>query len=314
MMPTQRLFDAYLFVDWSARGLPSPARPSADAIWVGECPADGTPPVETYLPTRAAAAAHLLARLRAHAAAGRRVLAGYDFPFGYPAGFARALDLRGPGLPWQRTWLALAALTRDGPRNDNNRFAVATRLNARAGMAAPGPFWGAPGAAAAATLAPTSPGFPYPLGDGTALARLRPCERRLRGVQEAWKLYGAGSVGSQALLGIPRVWRLRRHPDLRAVSRIWPFETGFTTTPVPTAGPFILHAEVWPGILGREAVAAEQARTGAIKDRAQVRLLCRWAAGLDAAGALARHFARPPDLTDDEARAAIEEEAWILGA
>ncbi|HEX5502867.1 MAG TPA: hypothetical protein VFW96_09600, partial [Thermomicrobiales bacterium] len=318
-MAARRLFDAYLFVDWSARGAPSPARPCADAIWIGELAADADAPTETYCRTRAIAAEHLLARLRAHVAAGRRVLAGFDFPFGYPAGCADALDLRGPGyppqvgLPWLRAWLTLAAMIRDGARNDNNRFAVAARLNARADNVAPGPFWGAPRAAVAATLAPTSPGFPYALGDGTALARLRRCERCRRGVQETWKLLGVGSVGSQALLGIPRVWRLRSHPDLRVVSRVWPFETGFTGAPAPPTGPRIVHAEVWPGTLRKEDVAGEQARTGAIKDQAQVRLLCRWAAERDASGDLGRSFDRPPDLTDEGARAAIEEEGWILG-
>ena len=35
------LFDAYVFVDWSARNVLSPAAPSPDAIWVGELGAGG---------------------------------------------------------------------------------------------------------------------------------------------------------------------------------------------------------------------------------------------------------------------------------
>ncbi len=190
---------------------------------------------------------------------------------------------------------------------------MAADLNARLGDATPGPFWGCPEAARAATLRPTSPGFDYPLGGGRTLARLRLADRRVPGVQEVWKLLGAGSVGSQALLGIPRVHWLRQHPDLRAVSRVWPFETGFTPAPSPAVGPCILHAEVWPGILPAAEVVAEVAASAAIRDQAQVRLLCHWAAGLDAAGLLGQLFDTPTDLDAAALRRALDEEGWILG-
>lgn len=66
-------------------------------------------------------------------------------------------------------------------------------------------------------------------------------------MQEVWKLYGAGSVGSQALVGIPVVRRLRYDPRFHAFSRVWPFETGFTRQPTPDGGPSIVHAENFPG-------------------------------------------------------------------
>jgi hypothetical protein len=142
---------------------------------------------------------------------------------------------------------------------------------------------------------------------------LRLTDRRVAGVQEAWKLLGVGSVGSQALLGIPRVHWLRQQPALAAASRVWPLETGFTATPTPRRGPFVLHAEVWPGIVSRAVVRAECASTGAIRDQAQVRLLCRWARRLDAAGEFGAHFAAPPDVEDQALRAVLQEEGWILG-
>src|SRR5207248_2501180 len=100
----RRLFDAYVFVDWSARNVPSPARPCADTIWIGEyAPGDGAPR-ETYCPTRQGATDHVFRALSRHVAAGRRVLVGFDFPYGYPAGLAAALGLAGPEPAWLRTW------------------------------------------------------------------------------------------------------------------------------------------------------------------------------------------------------------------
>ena len=43
-------------------------------------------------------------------ARGKRVLIGFDFPFGYPAGFAARLGLSGP--PWQGVWAEIARLVR----------------------------------------------------------------------------------------------------------------------------------------------------------------------------------------------------------
>src|SRR5215211_9417270 len=69
------LFDAYLAVDWSASAKKAPAKPSRDAIWVGErVVAYGHTPVfepELYFRTRQACLTHLRNRLRAHRDAGR---------------------------------------------------------------------------------------------------------------------------------------------------------------------------------------------------------------------------------------------------
>ena len=78
--------------------------------------------------------------------------------------------------------------------------------------------------------------------------RFRRAEARAPGTQPAWKLLGQGSVGGQALLGIPMLRALRDDPALAPASRIWPFETGFTPRPRAT-GPVIVHAEIWPGIV-----------------------------------------------------------------
>ena len=51
--------------------------------------------------------------LRQFVAGGERVLVGFDFPYGYPAGFAAALDLTGP--PWLAVWRYLVAGCRMTP-------------------------------------------------------------------------------------------------------------------------------------------------------------------------------------------------------
>ncbi|MGE0028946.1 MAG: cobalamin biosynthesis protein CbiG [Thermoleophilia bacterium] len=288
-------FDAYLMVDWSARSTPSPRAPSADAVWVAEL--GGVEDGARYFRTRAAGAAHVRERLLHHVRASRRVLVGFDFPFGYPRGLAAALGLA--GAPWRAVWDALGDAIADDDRNRNNRFAVAAGLNAR--IAGPGPFWGCPPSAAGPHLTAAVTGlFAFPVA---GLARLRATEATTRGVQETWKLLGIGSVGSQALLGIPRVRALRDDPALGAVSRVWPFETGLTDRPSPDAGPFVLHAEIWPGILHVPPDAP-------IRDEAQVHGVCAWAAGRDRDGTLGARFA--PALDAATATAVVAEEGWIL--
>ena len=290
-------FDAYLMVDWSARRTPSPRAPSADAVWVGELGDAGTG--ARYLRTREAAVAHVRDRLRRHVGASRRVLVGFDFPCGSPRGLAAALGL--PGAPWRAVWDELGRTVADDDRNRNDRFAVAAGLNAR--IAGPGPFWGCPPSAAGPHLTATVRGrFGFPVA---GLARLRATEAAMPGVQETWKLLGNGSVGGQALLGIPRVRALRDDPELAAVSRVWPFETGLTDRPSPDAGPFVLHAEIWPGIVRVPPDAP-------IRDEAQVRRMCEWAAGRDRDGTLGALFA--PALDPATAAAVVAEEGWILGA
>lgn len=305
------LFDAYLCIDWSGRNSPSPARPSADAVWLGERTTDGGAG-ETYYRTRTACIDDLRIRLLAHASAGRRVLVGFDFPFGYPAGFADALELTGPEAPWLRLWRELACRISDDALNSSNRLEVAGALNelcqAAGGEHTLGPFWGCPHGRAVPGLAARSPGYPYPVRDDLALPRLRIVDRRCRGIQEGWKLYGTGSVGSQALLGIPRVLHLREDPELAAVSRIWPFETAPNEAAFSGCGPRILHAEVWPSL---RAAFLDPAVTP--RDRAQVRAVATWMAEQDARGELSRWLQLPSDLSPAERIAVSTEEAWILG-
>src|SRR5579883_247924 len=131
-----RLFDTYIIVDWSAARTPKTGR---DSIWICR----RSPAGETVAnpPTRHAARLLLAEMLGEATANGERVVAGFDFPFGYPAGFASRLGLG--GTPWRAVWDEIARLIEDRDDNDNNRFAVAALLNERVSGGA-FPFWGRP--------------------------------------------------------------------------------------------------------------------------------------------------------------------------
>ena len=60
----------------------------------------------------------------------------------------------------------------------------------------------------------------------TGLAERRLVDLHIPSAQPCWKLLGAGSVGGQALTGIPVVRALRDDPRWRDEARVWPFETG----------------------------------------------------------------------------------------
>lgn len=308
-----RLFDAYLFIDWSARNSRTPQTPTADAVWVGESVPEISHNRETYHRTRSEAIRSITSILTNHVKEKRRVLVGFDFPYGYPHGFCRALRLPSGPQSWWAIWAELADRVRDTDDNGNNRFEVASELNSIAGDGKPGPFWGCPGDRVTAALSRFAPAYPFhTIGGG--LQRLRIVETRLRGVLPAWQLFGNGAVGGQALVGIPYVYHLRRHLELVQVSRVWPFETGFGSIRAPGRGPFVLHAEIWPGIASRGVEEYLKAEPPPIRDCAQVRAMCDWAAKCDAEGSLARFFGAPRGLNEQQGKACVEEEGWILGA
>jgi precorrin-8X/cobalt-precorrin-8 methylmutase len=294
MLAGSAVFDAYVMVDWSAESRP---KTGADSIW-WTCLERGPNGLEERAsanpPTRAEAESQLADLLSDLAARGLTVLCGFDFNFGFPQGFAGRIGAK----DWRAVWRRLAAEIKDSDDNSNNRFAVAAELNhAVSGRAAP--FWGRPAAAECATLAATR-------GDFAGLPERRLAETRVTHAKPVWQLAYAGAVGSQTLTGIPRLERLRRHPWLAEVTRVWPFETGLQPL-VKSSDWRIVLAEVYPGLLPYKPV------DGQIKDRVQVDMLARHFAQADAEGRLSAMFAGDPTLSPSE-RAIVEtEEGWILG-
>lgn len=133
-------------VDWSGGGDTGP-RPRKDAIWAAVWRAGRLEPA-TYLRNRAVALDWLAALVSAERVAGRRLLVGFDFPFGYPAGFAaRVTGSADPLALWDWLASALEAL----PAGEG-RFDLAARLNRRF------PGSGRSGSTGCAATFPTCPG------------------------------------------------------------------------------------------------------------------------------------------------------------
>lgn len=299
MSTSAAIFDAYVIVDWSASAVP---RTGADSIWMGISePQDGAPALRLLNPPTRTEAMELLADVLSDMVARDRVVfVGFDFAFGYPAGFARSL--RPADGTWRGVWKEIAARVRDGADNANNRFEVASAFNETI-SGGPFPFWGCPGASAGTAL-----GMTRPEGYGEATLReYRLADRAAKGPQPVWKLAYNGSVGSQTLLGIAALQRLRHHPWIGAVARVWPFETGLAPLTRPQGRDWrVLFAEVYPS-------AFPIAHSDDVKDARQVRGTIDHLARLDTVGELGPLFAGPAQLGEAERRLVEREEAWILG-
>jgi hypothetical protein len=291
-----RLFQAYVMVDWSAAAKPATG---PDSIWVGVLKRNVRFQMafEAHNPaTRAEAETLLNSVLDDLKRKSERALVGFDFPLAFPRGTAAALKLEGE--PWRALMDFIAREVKDKPNNANNRFQVGAKMN-RLMTGEAFPFWGAPERDSQATLSTKRP------REHTAadLPEFRLAEQGIKGPTPIWKLYYQGSVGGQALTGLPVVKRLR---DTRAV-KLWPFETGWRNlTPADLAGAEAVIAEIYPSMFAAKPGARE------VKDEAQVRGACERFNALDEKGQLAPLFG---PARDDARREIIErEEGWILGA
>ena len=296
-----RLFSAYVIVDWSAAAKPTTG---ADSVWIGVMKRDVRFRLtfETFNPaTRQEAETKLASILDDLKKRGERALVGFDFPLGFPRGFSQALALKGE-QPWRAVWDQLNKMVKDKVDNTNNRFGVGSELNRRL-TGGPFPFWGVPPKDTLTTLQPKKTREHGP----DDLPEFRHADTAAKGAHSIWKLYYNGSVGGQAIMGIPAARRLK---DARGdAARVWPFETGFKAlTEADLEGVQVVIAEVYPSLI--KAVPAP----GEIKDAAQVRALAEHFAKLDEAGKLAALFGPPKGLAEDVVTAAETEEGWILGA
>lgn len=285
------MFDSFIVVDWSAANVPRTGR---DSIWV--CRRCGGEEALVNPSTRHAAKTLIAEWLTMARTRDQRVLLGFDFPFGYPAGFAARLGLS--GAPWRAVWDEIAALVQDDDNNRNNRFDVAEALNRRV-SGGPFPFWGCP------ALPPRSHlhSKHHRRHDSDGLAERRLVDLYIPSAQPCWKLLGAGSVGGQALTGIPVVRALRNDPRWRGQARVWPFETGLRA---PAEAPIVI-AEIYPSLWAVSPLPDEP------KDRAQVRTVARFLDERDRTGDLAALFAGDRGLSPAQHSRVETEEAWTLG-
>ena len=291
------LFDTHIVVDWSARSTPSPKRPTKDAIWWAVA-REGVVESPEYIRTRHEAVVRLETLLAAEVAAGRRVLVGFDFPFGYPKGVAGHLTGCASALA---LWNWMTERIEDRPDNANNRYAVAEEINRR--YPGVGPCWGRP-----ATW--DHPTVPTRARDRTR-RESHPPERRVSdkhasGAKTLWQLAYAGSVGSQALLGLPALAWLSRGAALGGRVCAWPLDGGLRVPDAP-----VVLTELYPSLLRKAVVRLRE--PDEILDRAQVRINALAYSRLDARGGLAPLFEGSPALTRGERRLVENEEAWVLG-
>ena len=224
------MFDTIIAVDWSARSTPSPETPSKDAIYL--CVSrlnEGASQHPEYFRTRHKAMARVHTLLDEEMAAARRSFIGFDFSFGYPSGFAKQLTGHKDAIS---VWKWMSERIEDGPDNKNNRFEVAAEINAQ--FPGLGPFWGAPNSL-------VLEGLPHKgsLRHGHGMEEWRQSDIASKTAQSAWKLYTAGSVGSQAVLGISHLYKLKRWLGGRGA--VFPFETGSQLLDCP-----VVIGEIYP--------------------------------------------------------------------
>ncbi len=232
-------------VDWSGGNDRGPT-PTKDAIWVG-ISRSGSSEDPRYFRNRQTFFSWITDFLDTELTAKRRTLVGFDFPFGYPTGFGR--HLTGTDDPLT-LWQWLTDRVEDSPKA-NNRFDIAGQINRT--LPGIGPFW--------------ANGLKRDIADlpRKGLARTqnpfpekRIVETHAKGSFTCWQLAGAGAVGSQVIMGLPILHRLRQIFTNKI--SIWPFEQ--LTRP-------IAFVEIWPTLFAGPAPA------DMIKDAHQVKATAR---------------------------------------
>jgi hypothetical protein len=293
-----RLFNAYVVVRWSAA---SKASAGADSVQIGLVRRDVRfrNAYEAHAAaTRAEGEKKLASLLEDLGKRGEKVLLGLDFPLAFPRGLAAGLKLN--GAPWQALWTQLDKMVKDKADNTNNRFGVGAEINRRL-TGGPFPFWGCPPRDALTTIQPKRQREHGP-GD---LPERRLTEEKVKGAPSIWKLYYNGSIGGQAILGIPMLRRLKQ--KYGEALQVWPFEIGWKSLGTPDLdGVRIVAAEVFTG------AADAKPAPGETRDQAELRTAAEQLARLDETGKLAALFDRPKGLKDADAEVARTEEGWIL--
>ena len=258
-------FNGYIAVDWSAR---AKRKQGTNSIWIAVLGLDDQLQLENPA-TRSEAIDYIDAELTEATAEGRRLLCGFDFPFGFPEGTAQMLTGRDN---WAAVWELIAGEIEDGPNNRNNRFEAAARLNGH--FQGEGPFWGRP-------ANPDIPGLGRTVPHNRWGVNLPPYRRHAERVfpgQEVWQLYGRGVVGSQVLTGIAALEGLRHRADVQ----VWPFET------LGEGGCHVL-AEIYPSLI-------EPWPGAEVLDARQVQAVATRLGELDEAGHLAGRLHAPEDM------------------
>lgn len=237
-------FDTVLMVDWSG-GNDRGKTPKKDAIWTAIGRGGRSDP-PLYHSNRQNAEIYILDTLKAERAAGRRILAAFDLCFAFPSGFAEKLTGNPDPLA---LWDWFEERIEDSPKS-NNRFDLAGEINAQ--FPGVGPFWGN-------GLKRDIEHLPRKGNDRAdhGFAEKRKPDKAAKGAFSPWQLAGAGAVGSQVLMGMPTLARLRI--KLGKDLSVWPFQAPDTA---------VVIAETYFSLLPK----ALAAHSHPIRDAAQVAL------------------------------------------
>lgn len=220
------------------------------------------------------------------------VLLAFDFPFGYP--FNSGL---GGGRQAGRT---LSSLLEDNDNDSNNRFEAANELNAVLSEL-PGPFWGHPKSQDHEHLSWNKPTFLHPGFDEWRIVEKRLKSRNYK-IMNVWQLLGQGSVGSQTMTGLARLFDFSQDQRITQPIRFWPFETNWERD---LDG--IVLAEIWPSLNDHSAIDHP------IKDARQVSACLDWLVALNGGENLLDIFKPPSALSLKGQEKCRTEEGWILG-
>lgn len=303
-----RLFDAYIIAKWTAA---EGKKFGEQTLWIGVAKRDVRFRLytETHnVGTRAEGEALLESLLAEHRKRGDRVLVGFDFDFGFPAGTSALLKLE--GRPWDAMGKFLSSNVVDKADNTNNRYQVAAKMN-RLMTDQPWPFWGAPASQAQRWLTSTKP----PEGSGSDIPEYRLTEQAARQLKlpahSVWQMHGAGAIGGLTLVGVPMLRRLL--DKLGTSAAIWPFGTGWRELGEDDVAPLsALVVEVWPAMFkATRQVSAEGVKE--FKTQAEVRAAAEAIAIMDDEGKLQKSFAPPASATPEMIDKVENEEGWILG-
>lgn len=268
-------FDTVVTVDWSG-GVQKSVKPCADAIWVS-VKRYGQQFAPLYFHSRQAVEPWLADLIETELSAGRRLFLGFDFAFGYPAGFGQALTGSNDPLA---VWSWFAERIEDHPKS-NNRYDIASEINRNMGGC--GPFWGCPKSAATEFLSTHKSDR-----DTTPFAERRTVEDMASGAFTLWQLAYPGAVGSQVMMGMPVLHRLRQMFKDRIA--VWPFE--------PLDRP-VAFVEVWPSLYNHHITP--RLNEHPIKDAVQMHVLTELIADMPAAELTATLNVSPTS------------EGWIFG-
>lgn len=298
------MFDNFIFVDWSANSTPKTGK---DSIWIAEALEDG--PIKLSNPsTRSEATYSVLRSLRNAVTRKQRTLVGFDFAYSYPlATLQHIANNKGPG-DFLSLWKTLHDNVRDEANNANDRYAFAAWANEH--WFGHHYYWGFPTPSNAHHwLVATKHESP--------IREFRLTESNAPGTQPTRKLAYAGSVGSQALLGMRRLHVLRNDPALAGVSRVWPMETGFAANTAPHGTTAIVHAEIYPtpvpSLASRAGIAMPHTVAAMVNDAQQVWACAALARHENDNGTLARRFEAPEGLRGAQLEQ-VKAEGWILWA